>query len=60
MAYFFEFLTPYTLGGHNFLNFIPFLIIFNALKAPIKGVQVLLRHQKQWNAPLQSWLALIA
>jgi hypothetical protein len=29
-GFFFEFLTPYTLGGHNFFHSIPFLTIFNA------------------------------
>jgi hypothetical protein len=34
---FFEFLTPSTLRGHNFFNFIPFLKIFNAPDALIRG-----------------------
>jgi len=29
---FLELLTPFTLGGYNFFNFIPFLMIFNALE----------------------------
>jgi len=35
----------------NFFNFIPFFMIFNALNAPIGGVQVLFRCQKQWSPP---------
>jgi hypothetical protein len=46
MVYFFEFLTPSTLGGHNYLNFIPFLMIFSASYVPIKGVQVFFGHKK--------------
>ncbi len=38
----FELLTPFTLGGHNFLNSIPFLTIFNA---PNVTIQVLLTRQ---------------
>jgi hypothetical protein len=34
-------LDPPTLRGHNFFNFISFLIIFNALDAPIGRIQVL-------------------
>jgi hypothetical protein len=37
--FFFEFLTPSTLGAHNFLNSILFFMIFNALEAPIEGVK---------------------
>ncbi len=40
------------MGGHNFFNFIPFLIIFSALEVPIGGVQVILRHQKNGDFPL--------
>jgi hypothetical protein len=29
-----------------------FLMIFNALNAPIERVQILFKHQKQWNPPL--------
>jgi hypothetical protein len=53
---FFELLTPSTLKGHNFLNFITFLMIFSALDAPIGGVQIFFRHPKKWNPPL--WSAL--
>jgi hypothetical protein len=37
-------------------NFIPFLTIFSALNMPIRGVQVLFKHQKQWSPPLGSSL----
>jgi hypothetical protein len=43
---FFEFLTLFTLGGHNFFNFIPFLMIFGALNAPIGKVKILFKHKK--------------
>jgi hypothetical protein len=36
-GFFFEFFTPSTLGHHNFLNFIPFSMIFSATNVPIKG-----------------------
>jgi hypothetical protein len=49
---FFKFLTPFTLKGHKFLNYISFLTIFSALDAPIGGVQVLFKHIKQWSPPL--------
>ncbi len=51
-----EFLTPSTLRGHNILNSISFLMIFSAPNVPIRRVQVLFRHQKQWNHPLGSGL----
>jgi hypothetical protein len=54
--FFFEFLTPYTLKGHNFLNSIPFFMIFSALNAPTRKVQVLFRHEKKWTPPLGSSL----
>jgi hypothetical protein len=50
--FFFELLTPSTLGGHNFLNCILFLTIFNVPNVPIKKVQVLFGHQKQQGCPL--------
>ncbi len=53
---FFELLTPSTLKGHNFLNSIPFLTIFNALDAPIRGVEFFFKHLKKWNPPLGSGL----
>jgi hypothetical protein len=49
-------LTPSILGGYNFFNFISFLTIFNALETPIKKVQILFRHQKQWSLSLESSL----
>jgi len=49
---FFEFLIPFTLSDHNFLNFIPFLTIFYALDAPIKGVQVFLDIKNNGTLPL--------
>ncbi len=51
-----RFLTLSTLGGHNFLNSNPFLMIFSALLVPIGEVQVLFGHQKQWSFPLGSYL----
>jgi hypothetical protein len=45
VACFFEILTPFTLKGHNFLNFILFLTIFSALNAPIGGVQFFLNKK---------------
>jgi len=51
-GFFFEFLNPSTLRGHNFFNSIMFLKILNALNTLIGGVQVLFKHQKQWNPPL--------
>jgi hypothetical protein len=50
---FFEFFIPFTLGGYNFFNSIPFSTIFSVLDVPIGGVQVLFGHQKQWNPPLE-------
>jgi hypothetical protein len=52
MIYFFEFLTPFTLGGRNFLISNPFSTIVSVSDASGKGVQVLFEHQKQWNLPL--------
>jgi len=43
-GFFFEFLTPFTLGGCNFLTSIPFSTIFNVPNAPIGGVQVFFGH----------------
>jgi hypothetical protein len=56
MVCFFEFLTPFILGGHNYLNFIPFLTIFSAPYLPIKRVQIFFGHQKQQSPPLGSCL----
>jgi hypothetical protein len=44
MVFFFFFLTPYTMGGHNFFHSIALLTIFNAPYASIGGVQVLFGH----------------
>jgi hypothetical protein len=37
---FFLVLNPHVLGCHNFFNYILFLMIFSALDAPLRGVQV--------------------
>jgi hypothetical protein len=42
--FFLKILTCFALGSHNFLNSIPFFMIFNVLNAPIGGVQILLGH----------------
>jgi hypothetical protein len=52
VVWFFEVLTPFILGDHNFINSIPYSAIFNAPNVPIKRVQVLFGHQKQWSPPL--------
>ncbi len=49
--FFSEFLTPFTLGGHNFLISNSFSTILSVLDAPRRGLQVLFRHQKQKNPP---------
>jgi len=54
MVCFFEFLTPFTLGGHNFLISNPFSTIVSVFDAPRGGIQVLCGHQKQWSLPLGS------
>jgi len=46
MVLFFEFLTPFTLGAHNFLILNLFLMILNVLDASRGGLQVLFGHQK--------------
>jgi hypothetical protein len=50
---FFEFLSPFTVGGHNFFISNPFLMIFSVLDAPRGGFQVFLdtRNNKTF-----SWL----
>jgi hypothetical protein len=50
----FEFLTPFTLGGHNFLISNLFLTIVNVSDPSRGGVQVLFKDQKQWSSPLAS------
>jgi hypothetical protein len=49
---FFEFLTPFTLGNHNFLNSIPFSMIFSVPYASIGGVQVFLDTKNNVALPL--------
>jgi hypothetical protein len=49
---FFEFLTPFTLRGHNFLNSIPFLTIFCLLNVTIWRVQVCLNTKNNGALPL--------
>ncbi len=48
----FEFLTLFTLGGHNFLNSIMFFMISSVQDVPIEGIQVLFKHQKNRALPL--------
>jgi hypothetical protein len=52
VVFFFDFLTPSTLGGHNFLNSIMFLMIFSAPDVSIGRIQDLFGKQKQWSPPL--------
>jgi hypothetical protein len=41
---------PFYIGpSRNFFNSIPFWTIFSAPNAPIRVVQILIGHQKQWN-----------
>ncbi len=47
---------PLLWGGHNFLNFNPFLTIFHVPDAPIEKNQVLFGHQKHQSPPLESGL----
>jgi hypothetical protein len=56
MVFFLSSWTPSILGGRNFFNSIPFFMIFHAQNAPIRGVQALFKHQKQWSPPLGSSL----
>ncbi len=53
---FFEFLTPSTLGGHNFFNSISFFTMFNVTNALLGKVQVLFKHNKQRSPALGSEL----
>jgi len=50
--FFLEFLTPFTLGGHNFLISDMFSTILSVLDAPKGGLQVFFAHQKQQSPPL--------
>jgi len=51
-CFFSEFLTPFTLGGHNFFILNLFLTIFSVLDALRGGIQVFFGHQKQQSPPL--------
>jgi hypothetical protein len=53
---FFEFLTPFTLGDHNFLISNPFFTILIVLDAPRARPQVLFGQQNQQNPPLDAIL----
>jgi hypothetical protein len=53
---FFEFLTPFTLGGCTNLISNPFSTIVRVSDVPRGVVQVLLGHQKQHSPPLKSGL----
>jgi len=57
LLFFFEFLTPFMLGGHNFLISNLFSMIISVSNTPRGGVQVLFEHPKQQNSPLGSGLA---
>jgi len=46
-SFFGVFLTPFILGGHNFLISNLFSTIFSVLDAPRRGLEVLFWHQKQ-------------
>jgi hypothetical protein len=48
---FLEFLTPSTLEGCTFFNFIPFFMIFITLNAPIGGLQILFKHKNMEPSP---------
>jgi hypothetical protein len=53
-GFFSEFLTPFTLGGHNLFISNLFFMIISVLDAPKEGLQVLLGHQKQQSLPLST------
>jgi hypothetical protein len=55
-GFFFVLLTPFTLGGHNFLILNLFLMIFHVLDAPKRGLQALFEQPKQQNPPLAAIL----
>jgi hypothetical protein len=46
----------FTLGGHKFLIFNPFLMILSVSDVSRGGAQVMFGHQKQWSPPLGSGL----
>jgi hypothetical protein len=52
MVCFFWVLDPLYFGGHNFLNFIPFLAIFSALNVPIGWVEFFLDTKNNGALPL--------
>jgi hypothetical protein len=49
---FLNFLTPFTLGGRNFLTFNPFMTIVSVSDVPGGWVQVFFDYQKQQSSPL--------
>jgi hypothetical protein len=53
---FFEFLTPFTLWGRNFVITNLFSTIVSVSDVPRGEVQVLFGHQNQWSPPLKSGL----
>jgi hypothetical protein len=53
---FFEFLTLFTLGDHNFLISNPFSTILIVLDAPRGGLQVLCGQENQQNPPMAAIL----
>ncbi len=54
--FFFEFLTLFSLRGHNFLISNPLLTIVSVSDASRGGVQIWFGHQKQWRPPFGSGL----
>jgi hypothetical protein len=56
MVCFFEFLTPFILGGHNFFISNLFSMIITMSDASRGGVQVLFAHHNQLSPPLGSGL----
>jgi hypothetical protein len=55
-GFFFEFLTPFTLGGYKFPICNLFLTIVSVSDVSRGGVQVLFRHKKKQSLPLGSSL----
>jgi hypothetical protein len=52
VLFFFELLTSFTLGGHNFIISNSFSTIVNVLNSSRRKVQVLFGHEKQQSLPL--------
>jgi hypothetical protein len=52
-SFFLEFLTPFTLVGHNFLISNMFSTILSVLDAPRGGLKICFAHQKQ-QSPLSA------